>query len=168
MNTLPEPQLTIFEGTRRDLDEVMTVMVDAFDPDFGEAWSRTQCAGLLGQPGVWLSLVRVGEEAAGFVLARMTGDEAELLLIGVRPRFRRMGIGRKLLERTFLAAASLGARRLHLEVREGNSAEQLYRESGFEQIGRRVNYYRGQGGKCFDAITLAVPLRPSNNGDETL
>lgn len=151
--------MTIFEAGRRDLDEVMIVMTEAFDPDFGEAWSRAQCSGILDQPGVWLSIVRIGDEPAGFALARKIVDEAELLLLGVRPQFRRRGLGARLLQRVCLAAASIGAVRLHLEVRDGNGATHLYDRHGFRQIGRRRNYYRGCSGRKFDAITLALPLK---------
>ncbi len=162
MSTTPDTPLSIYEGDRRDLDAVMKVMTDAFDPSYGEAWSRTQCSGIMIQPGVWLTLANYDGEPAGFTLARMIVDEAELLLIGVRPQFRRAGIGTALLDRNCQVAATLGAMRVHLEVREGNSATQFYRTRGFEPVGRRKNYYRGAQREQFDAITLACALKPPN------
>lgn len=162
MSTAPLSRLSIYEAGRHDIDDVMAVMTEAFDPDFGEAWSRGQCLGILGQPGVWLTLVKYGGEPAGFALCRIVADEAELLLLGVRPLFRRMGIGRKLLERFCASAASLGAARLHLEVREGNEAVELYRSLGFDQVGCRKNYYRGKAGDRYNAITLALLLHTQN------
>jgi ribosomal-protein-alanine N-acetyltransferase len=146
---------TILDGGPDDLEEMMVTMEEAFDPSFGEAWTRPQCLGLLGLPGVWLSLARAEGEPAGFALNRIIFDEAELLLIGVRPRFRQRGIGRALVEWSIGRAASLGAKRFHLEVRAGNPAHQLYEALGFEQIGRRPAYYRGANGQLFDALTLA-------------
>ena len=57
-------------GGIADLDSVMTVMDDSFDPRFGEAWTASQCAGLLPMPGVWLILAREGDAAIGFALGR--------------------------------------------------------------------------------------------------
>jgi ribosomal-protein-alanine N-acetyltransferase len=63
-----------------------------------------------------------------------------------------------LLQRACSAATARGAERLHLEVRDGNEAAFLYRSMGFEQVGRRRDYYRGRNGDSFDAITLALQL----------
>ena len=146
------------EGDVGDLDEMMISMEEAFDARFGEAWNRAQCLGILGLPGVWLTLARRDGEPVGFALSRVVLEEAELLLLGVRPAYRRQGIGRVLLERSLAMARALGARRVHLEVREGNNARLLYDAAGFSQIGRRPSYYRGVDGKLFDALTLACSV----------
>jgi ribosomal-protein-alanine N-acetyltransferase len=57
-------------------------------------------------------------------------------------------------------ATARGAHRLHLEVRHGNHAVRLYENAGFEEVGRRFNYYRGVSGYKYDAVTLA---RSANN-----
>ena len=51
-----------------------------------------------------------------------------------------------------------GVSRVHLEVREGNSAVSLYRDAGFSPVGRRRNYYHAPDGQRFDAVTLAYHL----------
>ena len=51
-------------------------------------------------------------------------------------------------------ARSLGMRKAHLEVRDGNGAMTMYQEAGFTQIGRRRKYYRGSDGSTFDALTF--------------
>lgn len=146
------------EGDAGDLDEMMVTMDEAFDSAFGEAWNRAQCLGILGLPGVWMTLARHGDAPVGFALNRVVFDEAELLLLGVRPGFRRQGVGRALLDRSIAMAGALGARRIHLEVREGNEARLLYDSAGFSQIGCRRSYYRGRDGKLFDALTLACSV----------
>jgi ribosomal-protein-alanine N-acetyltransferase len=108
-------------------------------------------------PGVWLTLAREGDLPVGFTLARLVAGEAELLLLGVRRSAQRRGVGSKLLEAFIGEAQSRGAEQLHLEVRYGNPAVSLYRNSGFEEIGRRFNYYRGLSGHKHDALTLARP-----------
>jgi ribosomal-protein-alanine N-acetyltransferase len=146
--------ISIAEGGIADLEAVMRVMEDSFDPAYGEAWTSAQCAGLMPMPGVWLSLAREGDEVVGFALARIVLKEAELLLLAVRHEGRRRGIGQMLLDRFTLVATSRGADRLHLEVRDGNPAMKLYARSGFAEVGRRKNYYTGRDGQIYDALTL--------------
>jgi [ribosomal protein S18]-alanine N-acetyltransferase len=147
--------LSVGEGGQLDLEAVMRVMHDSFDPAYGEAWTGPQCAGLLPMPGVWLSVARLGPEVVGFGLGRVVAGEAELLLLAVGRQAQRRGVGASLLKRFISVARRRGATRLHLEVRDGNPAVSLYRNAGFEEVGRRRNYYHGQGGQLYDALTLA-------------
>lgn len=144
-------------GTSRDLADVMAIMESAFDPRFGEAWTRSQCAGILPMNGVTLMVARADDsgDAMGFSLYRTVSDEAELLLLAVPSQFRRRGIGSLLLDQFMAAARNYGASRVHLEVREGNPALRMYRAAGFALAGRRRKYYRGSDGTQFDALTLA-------------
>lgn len=152
----PSPSLRIEKGSIRDLPDVMTVMESAFDPRFGEGWTRSQCAGILPMHGVSLRVVRdPGDAILGFSLYRTVMDEAELLLLAVPPKWRGQGIGRMLLDDFLAAARDYGASRVHLEVREGNPAMRMYRAAGFAIAGRRRKYYRGSDGSQFDALTLA-------------
>jgi [ribosomal protein S18]-alanine N-acetyltransferase len=141
-----------------DLADVMVAMRDAFDPEFGEAWTEAQCAGILGMPGSRLFIARRGLDPAGFAMTRTLAGDAELLLLAVRRGYRRAGIARQLLDRATVEARNDGAEALHLEVRDGNGAVQLYQGAGFEQVGRRRNYYRGVSGKVFDALTFRLKL----------
>lgn len=145
-----------------DLDRIMAVMEAAFDPAFGEAWTRPQVEDALILPNTHYLLAGPdgrapvqGAEAAGFVLSRGAADEEELLLLAVHPRHRGRGIGSALLERFITEAGARGAVRLFLEMREGNPAEWLYRRHGFANIGRRRAYYRRGSGAPLDAITFA-------------
>jgi ribosomal-protein-alanine N-acetyltransferase len=152
-------ELQLTHGGAADLDPVVEVMNAAFDERFGEAWTRSQCAGILPMPGVRLIVARFADgRTAGFSLQRTISDEAELLLLAVAPEFRRRGIGRLLLDQFMDAARNQGASRVHLEVREGNPAVILYWSAGFSVAGRRRKYYRGRFGGEFDALTLSREL----------
>ena len=154
MSLAEDLAFAVESGGMADLPEVMLAMGDAFDPEYGEAWTEAQCAGILGMPGTWLLIARAGSVPAGFALLRTIASEAELLLIAVRNRYRRQGIARALLAQATEYARSEGVEILHLEVREGNPAAELYRAVGFEQVGTRRAYYRGRTGKVFDALTF--------------
>ena len=154
----PDPagaQVRIEEGGLGDLDSVMEVMRDSFDAAFGEAWTAPQCAGLLPMPGVWLSLARDGDRVIGFALSRAVLREAELLLLAVARARQGQGVGALLVDRFLAVARQKGVEEVHLEVRDGNPALQLYRKAGFREVGRRKNYYSGNDGRLFDALTLS-------------
>ena len=148
--------IRIAEGGILDLDQVMRVMNDSFDPAYGEAWTGPQCAGLIPMPGVWLTLAWREEEAVGFALGRIVGGEAELLLLAVKRESQRSGVGKMLLGHFVEVAARRGAQHFHLEVRDGNPAINLYQHAGFTAVGRRKNYYTGRDGQIYDALTLAI------------
>jgi len=148
-----------------DLDRIMAVMNAAFDPEYGEAWTRRQVEDALTLPGTHYLLAAAdadqpapGKPAAGFALSRLVMDEEELLLLAVHPDYRRAGLGSHLLTRFIDAAAARGARRVFLEMRDGNLAEMLYRKHGFSRVGLRKNYYQRGSGPPRDAITFALDL----------
>ncbi|RYD17770.1 MAG: GNAT family N-acetyltransferase [Lysobacteraceae bacterium] len=145
-------------GVVADLPAVDAIMQAAFDPRFGEAWTRNQVLGLLAMPGVWLTLATIGTDPAGFALSRRVLDEAELLLLATVPAFRRRGVGAALLRSVIADSATQGARTLLLEVRSGNDAIKLYRSAGFVKVGERHQYYRGPAGQAFDALTYRRDL----------
>jgi len=153
-------RIRIDEGGVLDLEDVMRVMTNSFDPNFGEAWTAPQCAGLLPMPGVWLILARDGDRPVGFALARIIGEEAELLLLAVSRDAQGGGLGRSLLAGFERGARERGATGLHLEVRDRNHAVELYTRTGFVEVGRRKDYYRGSEGQVYDALTLAKASEP--------
>ncbi len=157
----PEPY-----GFTSDVDHIMAVMQSAFDPAWGEAWNRRQVEDALTFPTTHSLLmdadgndpVHSGKLAAGFVLTRYVAGEEELLLIAVTPQLRRQGIGRKLIDQMKINAKQRGAERIFLEMRHNNPAEKLYRQVGFEPIGKRPDYYLAADGVRLDAITFGLSV----------
>lgn len=145
-------------GGAADIGTVDAIMQAAFDPRYGEAWTRNQCLGIIAMPGVWLTLATVGGEVAGFALSRLVADEVELLLLATMPVLRRLGVGGALLRSVVSDSRMRGAASLHLEVREGNGAITLYSEAGFDKVGERKRYYRGSDDHVFDAFTFRLNL----------
>lgn len=152
--------IRIRSGDSRDLDSVMEVMDAAFGQRFGEAWTRSQCAGILPMNGVSLVVARDAENGrvVGFSLSRAVADESELLLLAVHPQHHRHGIGALLLDDFIERARDSGLGRVHLEVRDGNPAIEMYRDAGFRPVGRRRNYYHAPDGKRFDALTFVQDI----------
>ena len=142
-------------GTTADLPLVDAIMRAAFDPRYGEAWTRGQCLGIMAMPGVTLTIASIDGQPAGFAMTRTVLDEVELLLLATLPAVRRRGIGRALVNTVIDSARDRGTVRIHLEVRAGNDAIKLYTNAGFTKIGERRGYYRGTSGQLFDALTYS-------------
>lgn len=97
-------------------------------------------------------------EPAGYVLALDTGADWEILSLGVRPCFRRRGVGRTLMDRVFQHLPAGTDRALVLEVAADNiAAQELYADLGFEHVGRRPRYYNRCGASPVDALILRRP-----------
>jgi len=149
--------ITLVSGGAGDLPAVMEVMAAAFSDRFGEAWTRSQCAGILPMSGVSLALARDdADRILGFALYRTILDDSELLLLAVLPTVQRQGVGRKLLDHFLEDAKKNGANRIHLEVRDGNPAIRMYEAAGFTQSNRRRDYYRGADGMRYDALSFTL------------
>jgi ribosomal-protein-alanine N-acetyltransferase len=148
-----------------DLDRIMAVMSVAFDPAWGEAWTRAQVEGAL-LMGNCDYLLIAGDglpptddsPAAGFALLRTVLDEQELLLFAIVPEWRNRGLGTRLLQQVKMAAKVRRMTRILLEMRQGNSAESLYRAQGFAYLGVRPNYYRRKDGERLAAVTFSCTL----------
>lgn len=77
-----------------------------------------------------------------FIVWRQIADEAEIISIGVAPIARRTGIASALLQIVENDLKKNGATSIFLEVDESNiPAINLYKNSGFQNVGTRPNYY---------------------------
>lgn len=78
-------------------------------------------------------------KVVGFLASRRNGpSQREILNLAVDARHRREGIATALIHWQLASHAG----EYFLEVRESNAAaRQLYRMLGFEEVGRRQNYY---------------------------
>ncbi len=143
---------------------VAALAESCFDPALGDGWGGADVIAFLDQPYIraWLALAgdAANPQPAGFALCRLLLEEAELLLVGVRPDYRRQGVGTALLAAVRQAARAAGINRLHLEVRADNDAAlSLYRVAGFAICGRRPGYYQSGQGAPRDALTLVCHLQ---------
>ena len=79
---------------------------------------------------------------AGCSVAWHIADEVQLLDICVANQQRRQGIGRLLLQGVLAAGQAAGCMQAVLEVCSSNiAAISLYKQHGFEVVGRRQQYY---------------------------
>lgn len=159
----------ILTPERVEADSLASLVDVSFDPRFGEGWSAEQVASALAMPGVRAAFAYADDETGnntdpitgpiGFALVRLVADEAELLLIAVRPDQRGKGTGRQLLDYVIEKCFTSGARNMFLEVRAENiPAINLYNSRKFEVVGKRPGYYRSDKGELHDALTMHLSL----------
>jgi ribosomal-protein-alanine N-acetyltransferase len=128
----------------------------AFPP--AERWGADAIRLMLELPGGFGLRI----EGAGFVLARVAADEAEILTLAVAPEARRRGHAGALLAGAMAAAAAHGAVTMFLEVSEHNlAARALYAMAGFAEAGRRRRYYADGA----DALVLRSSLVEPSGSD---
>lgn len=92
-------------------------------------------------PDLWF-VAWDGTEAAGGILGYDLGDVSWIRELGVRPRWRRRGLGMALLLRSFAAFQARGRNRICLGVDSGNAydATRLYERAGMI-VGQRHEFW---------------------------
>ena len=138
-------------------------LADLYRECFDEPWPLVSIENMLRPPGCWALLAEISDKdlimPAGFALARVVHDEAEILSIGVSPRFRRRGVAKSLMEALLSCARKKCADSLYLEVGiDNNAALTLYKTMNFKTIARRKGYYRRADRSQVDALVMKIVL----------
>ena len=111
--------------------------------------------------GNTLTVLTVDGVTSGIAAVMHVLDESELLEIAVQPAMQGRGYGKALLAQAIALARRNGAVRMFLEVRESNArARKMYTSFGFEETGRRRNYYPTENGRE-DAILMTAQFSRS-------
>lgn len=111
--------------------------------------------------GNTLTVLTVDGVTSGIAAVMHVLDESELLEIAVQPAMQGRGYGKALLAQAIALARRSGAVRMFLEVRESNArARKMYTSFGFEETGRRKNYYPTENGRE-DAILMTAQFSRS-------
>lgn len=135
-----------------DMDAVLKVEYAAFS----HPWTRGVYQDALRSYRCWLMFE--GDQQVGHGVFYVAAGEAHLLNLTVKMENQGRGLGRRLLEWLMTQAREQGAEECFLEVRASNLvAYRLYEGYGFNEIGRRRDYYPAVGGRE-DALVMACPL----------
>lgn len=136
-----------------DLDDVLAIEESVYS----FPWSR----------GIFYDCLHIGyicrvflhnEKIIAYSIISIAADESHLLTIVVAADEQKKGYGRKMLDEMVRIAKNGGANAMYLEVRTSNkTAIQLYHQCGFNELGRRNNYYPAEDGRE-DALILALDL----------
>lgn len=90
----------------------------------------------------YLIVAEIKNNVSGFLVARFSEVEVDILNIGVTSAYRNLGIGDALLSSLVNKACSMNVESIWLEVRESNApAVSFYRNRGFKPIQVRMGFY---------------------------
>lgn len=107
-----------------------------------ERYSREIIEKSLSDKNVINLIIKYNGESVGYLSASLILDECELLKIVVASKYRRMGLGYRLLEELIVFLQSNKFHKIFLEVRADNFvAKSFYEKNGFEKINQRKKYY---------------------------
>ena len=110
---------------------------------FNDPWSINSISSELNNRlSLWVVAIEDGR-LAGYVGSQSVMGWADMMNSAVAPDFRRRGVASALIEELIMRLKDNKVNCLTLEVRASNEpAIALYQKHGFEQVGRRPNYYR--------------------------
>lgn len=136
----------------RDLDQVMEIEREAYDFPWSEGIFR-DCM----RVGYSCWVMAADQRVLGYCIMSVVQGECHILNLCVRPSAQGQGLGREILT-DLLELASINADSAFLEVRPSNAAAiKLYFSEGFNEVGRRKDYYPSDTGRE-DAVVLAKAL----------
>src|SRR6185503_5587408 len=102
-------------------------------------------------------VARAGDDVIGFAGLWVMVDEAHVTTFAVDPRWRRRGVGERLLLALLELSVARHAREATLEVRLSNvPARRLYEKYGFRPVGIRPRYYSDNGEDALIMTTEAL------------
>ena len=113
--------------------------------DSAESYSANSFANELAEPSKHYYVAKYDGLVVGYVGVQVLGDELNLLKIAVLPQYRKLGIGAKLMKKTFELKNENHLNSYFLEVRKSNeTAQKFYQKFGFVTKSTRKNYYDGK------------------------
>ena len=137
-----------------DLELFAALEAEVFSED---PWTPYMIAEELSSPAsrYWVATDDAGE-VVGYGGAKVGGDQADVMTIGVRAHARGAGVGATILDALMAWSHEAGAREIFLDVRPSNKgAIGLYESRGFVEIGRRPRYFRNP---VEEAVEMRAPL----------
>jgi ribosomal-protein-alanine N-acetyltransferase len=139
----------------KDLDEVFSIETsDSLTP-----WSKNMFVEEMRNPFAYCFVMKREDGSKlpviGFICFRDVTEESELLNICVHPGYRRLGLGRKLMEFYIDFGRRRGIKNFYLEVHSSNhSAIHLYQLFSYQSSGMRKKFYQGK----FDALLMVKKI----------
>jgi [ribosomal protein S18]-alanine N-acetyltransferase len=150
------PRILVRPFRAPDMDRILEIEVACFGAD---AYDRNLFAQLARQCGSLFLVAGRGRSMGGYMVTCMRGTKApgraELVSIGVDPRFRRVGVASSLMKSTLRRLRLQGASRISLMVRVSNgTARRFYERHGFQKLRTEARYY--EDGE--DAVLMSLLL----------
>ncbi len=133
------PNIIIREADEEQSLDIVALGEKIFKNSWNEQMVNTSIYGSYDE----VLVAMAGDELVGYLIYTAPCEDCELLRIAVKDSYRRLGIGRSLIDEMVTRCADKDGENIFLEVRESNeTAISLYEKIGFAEISRRKEYYR--------------------------
>lgn len=130
--------IKIVKAEERHLPE----MLEMEKENFSVPWSEKSFRFELSSSNVVFLVAELDGKAVGFCVLHHFCDDGEIFNLAVHKELRRKNLGNALLNTVIEIGKKKGVKHFYLEVRESNiAAINLYSNNGFEEVGRRKDYY---------------------------
>lgn len=136
-----------------DVDQVFAIEQNAYPFPWSKSLFEQAVA-----TNKYACVMEVDDNIIGYAVLSFVVGEVELLNICISPSVQGKGYAHQLLTHLITFSEQRKNHEMFLEVRVSNAAAiHVYEKHGFNEIGRRKNYYPGKQGRE-DAILMALPL----------
>jgi ribosomal-protein-alanine N-acetyltransferase len=145
-----------------DATAIATMSRDLIEFGLSWRWTPQRVAASIRAPEVNVLVARIHQQTAGFAIMRYGEHVAHLDLLGVGPQYRRLGVGRQLIDWLEKCALVAGIIQVVLEVRAQNEGAQLfYKRLGYRPLVQLPGYYQGVEA----AVRMGRDLRASQRDE---
>jgi ribosomal-protein-alanine N-acetyltransferase len=128
-----------------DAPELAAMSRDLVEIGLGWSWVPSRIARHVRSEESVVLVAQRRAQIAGFAIMRFGVEQGHLDLLAVRPKYRRAGLGRKMVVWLEESALTAGVSVIYLEVRAGNDAALAFYEAlGYRRIKRVPGYYSGR------------------------
>ena len=135
---LTDIKIEISPMTEADIKSVALIEKECFS----DPWSEKSLREELENPVACFFTAKIGGETAGYIGSFNVVGEVSVTDIAVSEKFRKKGVGTKLLEHLEKVCREKNAEFITLEVRASNEkAISLYEKCGFSRVGERKGFY---------------------------
>jgi ribosomal-protein-alanine N-acetyltransferase len=144
-------KVSIQEMDIKDLDEILTIEnSSSLTP-----WSKKMFIKEIQNPITHCYIAKMDNQnkysVIGYICFRIINDESELHNICVHPLFRKLGMGKKIMQFYIDFCIQIGIKAFYLEVHSSNQpAIHLYQYFSYQSFGTRKKFYQEK----FDALLM--------------
>ena len=138
-------EITLGLAFAADAGAIARLSRDLIEDGLPWSWRSPRVLAAVQNPKANVVVARAGAQIAGFGIMRYRDDDAHLDLLGVTPAWRRVGLGRQLVEWLEKPALLGGITAVFLEVRAANrEAQSFYARLGYRPCAELPGYYQGR------------------------
>lgn len=150
---MPEPEIVL--ARPREAAQLASMSRRLVEAGLDPSWTAERIERHVRHDDSVVAVARVRNQLAGFAIMQYGDTTAHLNLLAVEPAFRRLGIGRRLVQWLEASAIVAGTFTVSLELRADNTvAGRFYESLGYREVGRVRGYYQ----RVEDAIRMRRDL----------